>query len=1435
MRALGLCIGASNISYVLLENKNNNINIISAESLPHEGNPRNTLKNFINDDSLKNIDYFAVTGRKLRHMLNAASISEPEALEYAYAFKNTEVGKNSFIVSAGGETFMVYQLDKTGKIINVYTGNKCASGTGEFFLQQLKRMDLSVEEAIEIADTNNPYKVAGRCSVFCKSDCTHALNKGAPKESIVAGLCEMMAGKILELLNRNECENVWLVGGTSENKVMVGFLKSKVPNIHIPEHSRCFEALGAALSALNCKSKPYFHNKKELFAFNESSFSFLPPLENYVSKVVFKEIASQKARPGDRCILGLDVGSTTTKAVLIRLSDQAVLASCYLRTNGDPINASRNCYSALDNQVDVDIDICGLGVTGSGRQIAGLHALTSAVINEIIAHAAAAVYFDGEVDTIFEIGGQDAKYTYINSGVPSDYAMNEACSAGTGSFLEEAAKESLDIDTKNIGDIALKSLRPPNFSDQCAAFISSDIKNAIQEGIEIEDITAGLVYSICMNYNNRVKGNRPVGKKVFMQGGVCYNKAVPVAMAALTGKEIIVPPEPGLMGAFGVALEVKNKLELGLIKPSGYSLKELAEREVFYEEAFICGGGAEKCDRKCKINRIEISGKVYPFGGACSKYYNILGDKQAQTASGLDLVRLREHLVFEKYGPAAAKRLLPPNRKKIGINNSLLVNTVYPLYCNFFTALGYDVVINSDIRKEGTDKKGAAFCYPVEIAHGSLAELIYMNPDIYFLPHIEAMPVENGIDASVVCPLAQAEPYYLKAAFEELKDKLVLSPVFDFSKGYEAERKTFINIGKSLGFDASISESAFQLALSAQRDFHKECQQIGRKFLDDLGKNPEEVAVVLLGRPYNAFAGIANMGIPKKFASKGYKIIPYDFLPFGKEEPIENMYWAMGQMILKASKLIKNHPQLFGTYITNFSCGPDSFLTSYFKNEMGKKPSLMLELDSHTADAGIDTRIEAFLDVIKSFIEISKNKNIAETNKFKAAFTFLRNGKLYISGSDGKTYPITSPKVHMLIPSMGEPGSRLLAATMRHVGIKSTSVPPPTEKELKIGRSFSSCKECLPLILTIGSLIDYLNNRKDKDEILLYFMPETSGPCRFGQYNVLMENIVEKMELKNVAMISLTSVNGYAGFGVKFALRAWQAIIISDVLDEIYSAVLVLSKNKDQALAVYNEVCNDITESIEKDSWKDIKTTLNRCVQKLKAIDCLKSPDDCAKIALIGEIYVRRDSFSRQYLVERLAQKNIMVKTAPVAEWMYYCDYLVKKRLLSGSNIKDRIKTYIQGFFKNPYERTIKEIFAKSGLYHPHIIDVDEVIKNISDLISPQLRGEAILTVGSALTEVVEDVSGVISIGPFGCMPCRIAEAVISDTINDQKLKVAKDKLLVQTVMEHYPSLPFLPIESDGNVFPQVIEARLEAFCLQVERLHRKVKEVKEGSVKHVV
>ena len=458
LRSLGICLGASTVSIVQLEldrdeQSNSTANpkprIIDFSLHPHEGDPKQTLLDAFSRLEPESFDRIAATGRKFRRFVNLSSISEPETVEYAYPYVKPPDVDCPAVVSAGGETFMVYALNRSGSIANVITGNKCASGTGEFFLQQLRRMDASLDEAAQWATVEQPHHVSGRCSVFCKSDCTHATNKGIPKSQVTAGLCKMMANKIMELLKKVERSNIMVVGGTARNRMMIEYLQQEIPGLIVPDEAPYFEALGAALWALENETAPY-PGHAHLLLNEVATFDNLPPLGQFADQVEFKTMATGKVQPADDCILGLDVGSTTTKAVLMRTTDNAVLASVYLRTSGDPVGASRRCYDSILDQVRRQVDpaeitISGLGVTGSGRQIAGLHALTDGVINEIIAHATAAVYFDPKVDTIFEIGGQDAKYTYITNAVPSDYAMNEACSAGTGSFLEESALETLGV------------------------------------------------------------------------------------------------------------------------------------------------------------------------------------------------------------------------------------------------------------------------------------------------------------------------------------------------------------------------------------------------------------------------------------------------------------------------------------------------------------------------------------------------------------------------------------------------------------------------------------------------------------------------------------------------------------------------------------------------------------------------------------------------------------------------------------------------------------------------------------------------------------------------------------------------------------------------------------------------------------------------------
>ncbi len=1424
MEALGVCLGASTLGMVRLRREGDSIEVVSTSTVTHEGNPRKALLEALEQVPQVRDIPIAVTGRKFISFVKLTTLSEPEAVETAVA--HVLRGKDHYrvIVSAGGETFLVYHLDEDGKIQGIQTGNKCASGTGEFFLQQIGRMNLTLDDVALLGISEHPHKVSGRCSVFCKSDCTHALNKGIPKGQVVAGLAKMMANKVVELLKKLPKKSVVLVGGSSRNETMIHYLSKEIEDLYIPEEAPYFEALGAALWALDNPTVPY-RGPEYVFERKGSAFSYLKPLADFRDMVHFNDRPRGKAQAGDRTIFGLDVGSTTTKGVVMRCSDKAILAADYLRTDGDPVGASRKVYRSLADQIDVPIDIVGLGVTGSGRQIAGLHAMTEGVINEIIAHAAAAVHFDTEVDTIFEIGGQDAKYTYITNGVPSDYAMNEACSAGTGSFLEESAKESLGLQVTEIGKVAYTATNPPNFNDQCAAFIGSDIKNAAQEGIPVNDIVAGLVYSICMNYSNRVKGNRPVGRKVFMQGGVCYNEAIPAAMAALTGKEIVVPPEPGLMGAFGVALEVERRLQIGLMKESSFDLERLAARDVVHKKPFTCGGGKEKCDLRCEIARIELEGTTYPFGGACNRYVNLIRNIEYDRAN-LDTVAFRQRAAFRDLAPDDAN----DTRPTIGMNRSFLVHTYFPFFNAFFRELGYRTVLPDKMDPVGVDQQGAAFCFPVEIAHGFVWDLLRKDPDVIFLPHIRGVPTDAENQNTCTCVFVQGESYYLTSTFEGTRSKKVLKPYLDLSRGFEVKAAEFVKIAKELGASDADGMRAFHAGVAAQKVFKDEIRERGAQILSELAQSPDSLAVVLFGRPYNAFAGEANKGIPAKFASRGHRVIPFDMLPFEDEtmDDEQTMYWSMGRMILKASRFVKNHPQLFGTYISNFSCGPDSFVVGYFRDEMGRKPSLTLELDSHTADAGLETRIEAFLDIVQYFRELqSKNRIPAVKKDFKVAVAAIADGKPVIETADGRKLPLTHPNVRIVLPAMGRFAHEALVNTFRKVGINAHGLPPADDEVLKIGRGNSTCKECLPLQTTVGSMLNYFRKDRPEGEVTAYFMPGAGGPCRFGQYNVFSRRLIERHRIPDAAVLTLNAANGYMGLGDRFTLPAWRAIIIGDVMYEIWSTLMAAAQDRKSALEIFDREWDGLVGVVHK-PWKQIRNRIQSAAATLSRIP-LKAPyGEIPKISLIGEIYVRNDPISLQRMVEKMADRGFIVRTSQTSEWIKYVDWLIRHGIEGKPDVPFWIRYYVKRYF----DRKIRELFAPSGLFFHEVLQVEDLIRAGEKFISPMLTGEAILTVGAALHEILHPACGIISIGPFGCMPTRVAESILSEKFTaGEKLEllqqtngskpVAHGSLLAKKDRK----LPFLAIETDGNAFPQIIEARLEAFSLQAKRLHERMME----------
>lgn len=1414
-RAVGICVGA-----VTLSAAEKLPDGIAYHRLPHDGKVSETLKDFL---STRPGIHVGITGQKYRKTAPYASIPEPEAVELAFRHIRHHYDDIDTIVSAGAETLLAYSLDGSGLIRSVHTGSKCAAGTGEFFLQQVRRMGFTVEEAVHQAAGKEPYLVASRCSVFCKSDCTHALNKGIEKARVAAGLCRMLSEKITDLLDMAGARKALLIGGISRNGLVVEYVREKYPALFIPEQSECFEALGTLLWVKNNGSGTVGQVSAENI--RKSSYPTHPPLKTGYSRVTLLEEVPGEYYAGEY-VLGLDVGSTTTKAVLMRTDNQQVVSDVYLRTEGDPVGASRSCYKELNRKLPEGLDpvIAGLGVTGSGRLIAGLQALTDTIVNEIVAHARAAVHYDPDVETVFEIGGQDAKYTCLANQVPVDYAMNEACSAGTGSFLEEACLESFNLETGSIARIAMKGERPPDFNDQCSAFIGSDVKTAIHEGIGRDDIVAGLVYSVCRNYLTRVRGNRRVGARIFMQGGVCYNEAVPLAMAVLCDAEVTVPPRPGLMGAYGAALYTSDRIKSGLADRGSFDLSELAARDLARRSPFTCKGGADGCDRRCVISRYEINGGLYPFGGACEKYRRD-GKGIDMNERPVDLVLDREGLVFGSSPQEKGSN----GRLRVGIPASLLTNTFYPLYASFIENLGFEVVRSRQNGNRGMEKAGSAFCQPVLQSHGHLQQLLDQGVDWIFAPHVRNVPVleENG--NLCACPLVQAEPYILRSAFhDDLAGKLVTC-ILDLDDPGSV-RTELEAVGRKLGVGKAQTARAFERAWDLFNEHRSRMLETGGRFIQSLEE--DQVSIVLFGRSYNAFTSQANMGIPGKFASRGYPVIPYDMIPLPEDHNklLDRMYWASGQTILQSAGYVRSMSSLFGVFITSFSCGPDSFILDRFRSIMGDKPYLVLELDTHTSDAGLDTRVEAFLEVVENYRSGGPSNG-------RGAISLSGSepggeGKSSIRSVDMSVIPASFPGVKVLVPFMGDISSRGLAAAMRYAGINADTTPPPGPEELDLGKRSASCRECLPYLLTAGSLHRYLRDREEEEEeTLLYFMPEADGPCRFGAYSKALRDMIEREDLGDVQIISPTSSNSYNSFPPDFARRALLAASITDGLADIRAGLLAMAGDQDRAMDVLSRAEDSIVGSLASEEERQTHQVLEDWMHELSILKRVVSYEEVTKVLLTGEIYVRREAFSSYNLVERLAREGILVRTSPVMEWLLYIDHIVLNQLLKKVSARERLMIRLRNLHSKRMHAGVQNILETSGFYRRHHLDIGSLIKKGRHLLDPGLTGEAILTIGSTMAEMGDDVHGVISISPFGCMPGRIAEAIVSKRLEQDKYLFSRERRDFWRYYSTRLPLPFLALETDGNPLPQTMETKLDSFVLSAHRLNDELKELKRKGI----
>jgi len=1277
------------------------------------------------------------------------------------------------ILEIGGEDSKLIVLkrespDALPKVVDFALNGACAAGTGSFLDQQASRMGIPIERFGDVAlKSEHPPRVAGRCSVFAKSDMIHLQQVGTPVHDIVAGLCFAMIrnfkGQVIR--GRDIDRPVSFQGGVAANKgirrAVLDVLELQEAELIIPEH---FAVLGAMGASLANKESPLpgdaIQRLRDYIARREYTFVTLPHLEGDDYPIEIEPVQIDSGKPVEAYI-GVDIGSISTNVVVIDKNNN-VLARRYLMTASQPIEAVKKGLFEVGQELGGRVIIKGTGSTGSGRYMTGEFFGADIIRNEITSHARAASFECPDVDTIFEIGGQDAKYVSLQNGTIIDFAMNKVCAAGTGSFLEEQA-EKLGINIKEeFGSLGMASKHPLDLGERCTVFMESQQNYCKQRGAAKEDLVGGLAYSVVKNYLTKVVEERKIGDHILFQGGTAFNRAVKAAFESILDKKITVPPQHDILGAIGVAMLAREEIETSE-KETRFRGFDLASRQ--YElSSFECQG----CSNRCEIHKVVFEGeKPLFYGSRCGKWDSNEQKEKRQSSKIPRLFEERAQALINTYPKDNPDN---PNGKTVGIPRVLFFHELYPLWKAFFTELGFQVILsdptNRHIIRQGVENIVEEPCLPIKLAHGHILNLLEKEPDFIFLPVQCTMEkISDDFNKSWNCPLTQSLPYILLSS-TRIKESLtardgkqpkVLRPVIHPDRGRAWQKRILTKCARDAGIRSSaIIDKAIQAGFESFDSFNDWQQRRGREVLDNL--KTDEKAVVIVGRAYNTCDEAMTLNLSEKLRDMNILAIPLDFLPLKSmarevSESHPNMYWKAGQKILCAGRMIAGDPRLFGLYVTNFACGPDSYLTKYFSKETEGKPFLTIEIDEHSADAGIITRCEAFIDTIR-------NASTRGTSKYIPLVS--------ISSNHTNTRRV-------YVPYMIDHGY-IIAAAMRHCGVDAEPLPESDEITLEIGRKYTTGKECYPSIITSGDIVKKTMTPDFDPDHAAFFMPSASGPCRFGQYNRLHRLILDELGLQQVPILVFDQTGGYhkdmASLGRGFRLHAWRAITILDSMQKMVLERRPYEVNKGETDAVYKEWLDRLIKNTGQDSnaLTEFSGHVRDAFEAIKIDTGVPKP----RIGIVGEIFVRSNQFANDLLVRKLEALGAQCGVPPLEEWLDYIDYERKfrNRFHIEGGWRDWARQKLTEIVQENVAEPLRKQFDDSIELFKRELSTQAIIDRGHTYLTPAVEGEAILSMGRVVEYAEHGFDGIVNIIPFGCMPGTIVSLLLHQFRHDYGLPV---------------------------------------------------------------
>lgn len=1056
MLSLGMDLGTSTVKLVLLRDGTTAAQWMAV----HHGRPFDCLRQGLVGLGLPPDEPLAVcvTGS------NAEALLEHTALPALGDIPAIVEGVRRMVPGAGSVIEIGSQgarfITGLGSRAPQFAANEhCAGGTGSFFEDQMSRVGCRPEDYSSLVEqAQSVPRLSGRCAVFAKTDIIHRQQEGVSTPDILLGLCyAMIRNYKATIVRRLPVEKpVVFCGGVTCNSGVSRAIREVFglaeDELIIPEDARFEAALGAAL-----KAEGQFTPAQLDEAFARATAS--RRAAGSLSKLELRpgtDLSEPKATgviPAKGCALGIDIGSTSTDLVLVGPEGELVDFQ-YLRTAGDPEGAVRKGLASIRQRFG-EVRFTAVGVTGSGRERVGKRIGADAIRDEITAQAKGAAHWVPEVDTVFEIGGQDSKYISIKDGEVVDFQMNKICAAGTGSFVEEQAAR-MGIPLAQFGPLALSAEHPAALGERCTVFIETAIASAAAEGASQAEIAAGLCHSIVQNYLHKVVGSKPVGQHIVLQGGVDYNPGIVATFQSAYGDRVQVSPVFSISGAYGAAL--------------------LAQEAV---------------------------------GDAPSRFVGF--DSPAQAADDRRSEEIQRNIDFYKQ----ADRLLleghtgkrDPNKKTVGVPFALMIHKFFPMANAFFTSLGFNVILTDPTSEEtirlSQQLAQGETCFPVKLIYGHMQQLIDQKVDYIFLPTIHTMKHEKSrVKHNYGCVYMQTAAVSVAKALDiESKGIQLLSPVFDLDFGQEAMATAMLGLGKILGIPKPLCAKALLSGAMAVRRHTAAVEKQGKALLATL--KPEDKVLVLITRNYGVSDPILNMGIPELLLERGYKVITLSHLPghaLDISSEYDNLYYPFGQHILSGAKLVAHHPNLYAVYLTNHGCGPDTMLSHLFKQEMGNKPYLQIEVDEHFSNVGVITRIEAFLNSLqhRPAEPLPKDFDIQQVD--------VRPCCIARTPEEG---------LPLYLPALGE-YTPYLAEYFRQQGADVRTLPRLTEHALSLGRAETSAKEYLPFPALLGSI---LAQREESRIPAQFLIPQTQGAEADGQYARVIRAVLDRRGEKDAKLV----------------------------------------------------------------------------------------------------------------------------------------------------------------------------------------------------------------------------------------------------------------------------------------------------------------------------